>query len=187
MSRIFVRHLRIKIGAHVQFLFPACMTQSCRAIGLFAVVVFFTHGADVNAKRLVSAYLANSAFSDICKFLSTVSSCGKVTKSKKTDDSIYRPLYDTMHHKLTQHKSYHRRLVKRRSSTVEPVLGTLINHHSIRRVNTRGMSGANKHVLMAALSYNLKKYLRFTRDLPQTTIMALQYIERPLVDSRFVA
>lgn len=88
--------------------------------------------------------------------------CGAVTKFKKIDDSIHKPLYDKMHKKLTENKAYHRSLVKRRSATVEPVLGTLINYHSMKRVNTRGMAGANKHVLMAALTYNLKKYLKFT-------------------------
>ncbi|CAH0335203.1 hypothetical protein FVB9288_00836 [Flavobacterium sp. CECT 9288] len=29
------------------------------------------------------------------------------------------------------------------------------------RVNTRGIKQANKHVLMAALTYTLKKYLKF--------------------------
>jgi hypothetical protein len=48
-----------------------------------------------------------------------------------------------------------------RKSTVEPVLGTLINFLNMRRVNTRGIKLANKHVLMAALCYNLKKYLKF--------------------------
>lgn len=88
--------------------------------------------------------------------------CGKVTKFKKLDDSIHKPLYDKMHKKLTENYRYHRKLVKRRSSTVEPVLGTLINHHNMKRVNTRGIQQANKHVLMAALSYNLKKLLKFS-------------------------
>src|SRR5690606_38655197 len=57
--------------------------------------------------------------------------------------------------------NYTRMLTKRRSSTVEPVLGTLINHHNMKRTNSRGMPQANKHVMMAALSYNLKKFLRF--------------------------
>jgi len=30
----------------------------------------------------------------------------------------------------------------------------------MKRVNTRGIDLANKHVLMAALTYNLKKYLK---------------------------
>lgn len=99
---------------------------------------------------------------------------GSNTKFKKIDDSIHKPLYDKMHQKLTNNKSYHRRLVKRRSATVEPVLGTLINYHSMKRVNTRGMEQANKHVLMAALTYNLKKYLKFERKKPNIKTQALQ-------------
>ncbi len=96
--------------------------------------------------------------------------CGRVSKFKKLDESIHKPLYDRMHQKLTDNKAYHRRLVKSRSSTVEPVLGTLINHQNMKRINSRGMAQANKHVLMAALSYNLKKLLKFIRKNP--TIMA---------------
>lgn len=88
--------------------------------------------------------------------------CGKVTKFKKLEESIHKPLYDKMHEKLTQNKAYHSRLVKHRSATVEPVLGTLINFFNLKRINSRVISQANKHVLMSSLSYNLKKYLRFT-------------------------
>ncbi|MFN8283444.1 MAG: hypothetical protein U0U67_09540 [Chitinophagales bacterium] len=44
--------------------------------------------------------------------------------------------------------------------TVEPVLGTLINFRNMKRVHTRGIQQANKHVLMAAITYNLHKYIR---------------------------
>lgn len=88
--------------------------------------------------------------------------CGKVSKFKKLDDSIHKPLYDRMHEKITKNKRYFKQMVKRRSATVEPVLGTLINHHNMKRINSRGMAQANKHVLLAALCYNLKKYLKFT-------------------------
>jgi len=57
--------------------------------------------------------------------------------------------------------NYARKISKIRSSTVEPVLGTLINFLNMKRVNTRGINQATKHVLMAALSYNLKKYMKF--------------------------
>ncbi|WP_354510217.1 transposase [Moheibacter stercoris] len=80
-----------------------------------------------------------------------------------------------MHQKLLQNKSYHRMLVKRRSSTVEPVLGTLINHHNLKRLNSRGMVQANKHILMAALCYNLKKYLKFTRKNPQIIALKMSF------------
>ena len=91
---------------------------------------------------------------------------GKVTKFKKIEDSIHKPLYDKMHAKLNRNKNYARMLTKRRSSTVEPVLGTLINHHNMKKINSRGMPQANKHVMMAALSYNLKKFLRFVVKKP---------------------
>ncbi|WP_225554733.1 transposase [Sphingobacterium bovistauri] len=35
--------------------------------------------------------------------------CGKVSKFKKLDESIHKPLYDKMHQKLTANKAYHRR------------------------------------------------------------------------------
>ncbi len=41
----------------------------------------------------------------------------------------------------------------------------------MRRVNTRGIEGANKHVLMAALTYNLKKYLHFINKKVNTKVM----------------
>ncbi|MCF1753430.1 transposase, partial [Mariniradius sediminis] len=70
---------------------------------------------------------------------------------------------DRMHRKLTQNPAYARRIGKIRSRTVEPVLGTLVNFLNMRRINSRGMAQANKHVMMAALTYNLKKYLAFER------------------------
>ena len=48
-----------------------------------------------------------------------------------------------------------------RAIWVEPVIGTLVNFTNMKRVNTRGIKQANKHVLMAALTYNLKKYMKF--------------------------
>ena len=46
---------------------------------------------------------------------------------------------------------------KLRSSTVEPVLGTLLDYGAMRKVRTRGLKLANNHVLLAAMAYNLKK------------------------------
>lgn len=87
--------------------------------------------------------------------------CGKSTKFKKIDDSIHKEHYDRMHEKLTQNPYYAKKMVRVRSKTVEPVIGTLVNFTNMKRVNTRGIQQANKHVLMAALTYNLKKYLKF--------------------------
>ena len=66
-----------------------------------------------------------------------------------------------MHQKLTQNSAYTKKMVRVRSKTVEPVIGTLVNFTNMKRVNTRGIKNTKKHVLMASLTYNLKKYLRF--------------------------
>ena len=47
-----------------------------------------------------------------------------------------------------------------RSSTVEPVFGSLINHTGLKRINAKGLEQANKCMLMAAAAYNLKKLLK---------------------------
>lgn len=84
---------------------------------------------------------------------------GEKTKFKKIDHSIYKPLYDAMHQRLQTAKA--KRMKKLRSSTVEPVLGTLINFGGMRRIWTRGIEGAKKFMLGAAIAYNLKKWLNF--------------------------
>jgi len=100
--------------------------------------------------------------------------CGKSTKFKKLEESIDKPYYDRMHEKLTKNPAHAKRISKIRSRTVEPVLGTLINFTNLKKINSRGMSCANKHVLMAALTYNLKKLLWFTRPKTSTLAMRLQ-------------
>jgi hypothetical protein len=42
----------------------------------------------------------------------------------------------------------------------------------MKKINYRGKAQANKHVLMAALTYNLKKLMKFDRKKP--TIKALE-------------
>jgi hypothetical protein len=79
-----------------------------------------------------------------------------------------------MHKKLTDNKPYAQRMSRYRKSTVEPVLGTLINFLNMRRVNTRGIELANKHVLMATPCYNLKKYLKFISRKSVIKAMAMQ-------------
>ncbi|MCD9586164.1 transposase [Tenacibaculum maritimum] len=46
-------------------------------------------------------------------------------------------------------------------STVEPVFGTLTQFIGLRKINTIGFIQANKVMHMAAIAYNLKKYLNF--------------------------
>ena len=112
--------------------------------------------------------------------------CGKKTKYKKLDDSIHKEYYDRMHKKITENKAYAQRLFRIRSSTVEPILGTLINFTNMRRVNTRGIKMATKHVLMAALVYNLKKCLKFPRKIKSFAVSIPVYIKKSVTFSGFI-
>lgn len=97
---------------------------------------------------------------------------------KKIDDSIDKPYYDRMHARL---ENLNRNKIKSiRSSTVEPVLGPLVNYLSMRRVNTRGIKGANKCMLMAAVAYNLKKLMKWNEQKRKTAIMSMKKAEKSL-------
>lgn len=107
-----------------------------------------------------------------CKNCPLKSTCIGKSNEKKIDETIDKPLYDKMHKRLQTAKA--KRLKKLRSSTVEPVIGTLVNHLAMKRVNTRGIQQANKCMLMAAVAYNLKKLLRFKTDNACTIAKAMQ-------------
>jgi transposase len=100
------------------------------------------------------------------------SKCIGKSNFKKIDDTVDKPLYDRMHLRLQTPKA--KRMKKLRSSTVEPVLGTLINYLNLRRINTRGIKQANKCMLMSAAAYNLKKLLKFTAKRVEAGTKALQ-------------
>lgn len=104
-----------------------------------------------------------------CKTCPLKTQCICKSNFKKLDESIDKPLYDEMHQRLQIDKA--KRLKKLRSSTVEPVLGTLINFMGMRRIWTRGIAGATKFMLGAAIAYNLKKWLRYKTPLRKTAAM----------------
>lgn len=87
---------------------------------------------------------------------------------KQISVTIDKPLYDQMHQRLQTPKA--KRMKKMRSSTVEPVLGTLLNFTAMRRVWTRGIKAANKFMIGAAIAYNLRKWLNY--KVPSVKIQA---------------
>jgi len=89
-----------------------------------------------------------------------------------------KPYYDQMHERLKT--PYAKKMKKLRQSTVEPVLGTLINFLSMKRVNTRGLAQAAKCMTMAAIAYNIKKMLKFMRQWPTAALRALDHTTEPL-------
>ncbi len=98
-------------------------------------------------------------------------SCIGKSPEKRIVDTLDKPYYDKMHERLKG--SYARKMKKLRQSTVEPVLGTLINFLAMKRVNTRGIKLANKCMLMAAIAYNLKKMLKFKSKTVMAAAMTL--------------
>lgn len=90
---------------------------------------------------------------------------------KKLRDTPDKAYYDRMHLRLQS--SYARKMKKLRQSTVEPVLGTLVNFLAMKRVNTRGIKLANKCMIMAAIAYNLKKMMKFRSGKVITMVRAL--------------
>jgi len=86
----------------------------------------------------------------------------KCTASNKNGalirETIDKPYYDRMHIRMQSRKA--KILMKKRQSTVEPVIGTLVNYLGLKRVNTRGIQQVNKCITMAAVAYNLKKLIK---------------------------
>ena len=102
---------------------------------------------------------------------------GKVASEKRIRETLDKPYYDKMHERLKT--SYARKMKKLRQSTVEPVLGTLINFLAMKRVNTRGIKQANKCLIMAAVAYNLKKALKFKTTKPMAALVKLPKGDNP--------
>ena len=90
-------------------------------------------------------------------------------KTKKIQHSIFKAELERA--KARQQTTKAKVMKRKRSSTVEPVWGTLINFTGMKRLNARGLKAANKMLLLAATVYNLKKWLRFTA--PKTIIKAM--------------
>ncbi len=90
-------------------------------------------------------------------------------KTKKVQHSIYKAELERA--KARQQTVRAKVMKRKRSSTVEPVWGTLINFTGMKRLNARGIQAANKMLLIAATVYNLKKWLKFTA--PKTNIKAM--------------
>ncbi|WP_158995477.1 transposase [Mucilaginibacter sp. L196] len=100
-------------------------------------------------------------------------------KGKKVliKETIDKPYYDRMHIRMQTRKA--KILMKLRQSTVEPVIGTLVNYLGIKRVNSKGLEQANKCLTIAAVAYNLKKMLKYQ---PKLIGESIQNLKQPLIN-----
>jgi transposase len=94
-----------------------------------------------------------------CKGCPIKATCIGNSFEKRIGITYYKDQYNRAIARVNSKKG--RFMKARRQSTVEPVFGTLINHLGMRKMNTIGIRQANKNMLMAAVAYNLKKYLKF--------------------------
>lgn len=118
-----------------------------------------------------------------CKPCPLRATCIGKSLEKKIRETLDKPYYEKMHERLKT--PYARRMKKLRHSTVEPVLGTLVNFLGMKRVNTRGIRQANKCMIMAAISYNLKKMMKFNKNRPMAMVKELPYRWRQTADHFF--
>ncbi len=118
-------------------------------------------------QRLEKRTLKNFYFTkrSDCKDCPIKATCIGKSHEKKISITAYKAEYDRNNQRIKKNK-WHK---KKRMSTVEPVFGTLINFLGMSKVNTRGIEQANKCMLTAAVAYNLKKLLKFTK--PKRTTM----------------
>ena len=107
-----------------------------------------------------------------CKGCPFKQQCIPKNHEKRIDITFYKDEYERAIARIKSRQGqYYRR---KRSSTVEPVFGTLTQFMGLRRINTRGISNANKVMLCAAMAYNLKKYLKFTRKRVESVAQSMQ-------------
>ena len=89
---------------------------------------------------------------------------------------IIRTAYDPFYRRAVERQQSRRgkRMKRLRHQTVEPVLGSLVEYYGLRKVNVRGKAGAHKVMLMAAIAFNLKKYMKFTPKYTVSQAIALK-------------
>jgi len=93
-----------------------------------------------------------------CKTCPMKSHCAPNTKSKKIARTVYDEQYLRAY--ARQHSDRGKQMKKLRQSTVEPVFGSLTQFYGLRKIGVLGKAGAHKVILIAAIAFNLKKYLK---------------------------
>jgi transposase len=122
-------------------------------------------GVHLPFRRIESAYkdptvlrkIYESNISD-CKNCPCREICANKKGFKKLVDSADKQLYEYMQRRVESAKGKQMKLL--RSSTVEPVFGSLINYTGLNRINPKRLEQANCCMLTAAAAYNLKKLLK---------------------------
>ncbi|MCP4441786.1 MAG: IS1182 family transposase [Aureispira sp.] len=116
----------------------------------------------------------------ICKGCPIKAICLKKSKEKRFSITYYKPEYDRAIARVKSPIGRHMKI--KRSSTVEPVFGTLTQFMGLRKVFTKGIKQAQKVMFMSAIAYNLKKYLKFTKKLAESKTLIQEGVLRIIND-----
>lgn len=114
---------------------------------------------------------AYRASKKVCAGCPIITSCLGKSKEKSFSVTFYREEYQRNIARVNSSLGSY--MKAKRQSTVEPVFGTLTQFLGLRKVNTIGLKQANKCMHMAAMAYNLKKYLKFIEKRSKSKAKAL--------------
>ena len=92
-------------------------------------------------------------------------------REKRLHHTYFKASFARMTNRLSSR--FGKRMMRLRSATVEPILGSIINYYGLRQINTRSREAGAKVMYVAAMAYNLKKYLRFTPAEQSGMVIAL--------------
>lgn len=110
-----------------------------------------------NHHGISKVYMSNVTDCRSCPFKST---CIGKSRQKMITNSLSKPLFDEMHLRINSPQG--KKMMAVRKSTVEPVIGTLVEYLGMKKVYTKGIKQANKCMLMAGLCYNIRKLMKHT-------------------------
>jgi DDE family transposase len=133
------------------------------------VIPFTKEFLDSRTKTKKKEYRARKHVCADCPIRSTC--LGKSAQEKKFSVTYYRAEYERNIERVNGPQG--RYMKGKRQSTVEPVFGTLTQFMGLRKVNTIGLEQANKVMHLAAIAYNLKKYLKFIQKRAKSGAKAL--------------
>jgi len=111
-----------------------------------------------------------------CKGCPLASGCIGRSHEKRISMTVYKEYYDRAMQLANSKKGRYYKVL--RQSTVEPVFGTLINFTGMRKINTRGIESANKVMLMAAMAYNLRKFMKFNNRIRAGAVMMMDILRK---------
>jgi transposase len=115
-----------------------------------------------------------------CKECPLKMSCIGKSNHKMITETLSRPLFENMEKRVGSPLG--KKMKKLRQSTVEPVIGTLVNFLGIKKLSTKGLPSANKCLIMAAIAYNLKKLTKMKTSNAEVKWASFQRITKTRIN-----